>query len=65
MDGSGTMDADAAARRPSAIEPPLADLFGDPVLHALLRSDGLSLDELRAAIAAARASLAGARQGGV
>jgi hypothetical protein len=59
------MDADAAARRASAIEPPLADLLGDPVLHAMLRSDGLSLDELRAAIAAARASLAGTRQGGV
>ena len=63
MDGSGTMDTDIAVRGPGAGEPSLAELLGDPVLHALLRRDGLSLGELEAAIAAARARLAGAGRG--
>jgi len=35
----------------AGIEPPLADLLADPVLHALLTRDRLSLDDVRAAIA--------------
>ncbi|WNJ99741.1 hypothetical protein L2D14_18000 [Thalassospiraceae bacterium LMO-JJ14] len=35
----------------AGIEPPLADLLCDPVLHALLRYDKLSIDDVRACIA--------------
>jgi hypothetical protein len=35
-------------------EPALAELLGDPCLHALLKSDGLTLDDLRQTISAAR-----------
>ena len=35
----------------AGIEPALADLLADPVLHALLARDRLSLDDVRAAIA--------------
>jgi hypothetical protein len=36
----------------------LDELLADPVLHAILRRDGLSLGDLEAAIAVARARLA-------
>jgi hypothetical protein len=39
-------------------EPALGELLGDPILHAVLRRDGLSLGDLEAAIAGARARLA-------
>ncbi len=35
----------------SGIEPRLADLLQDPVLHAVLARDGLCVDDVRAEIA--------------
>jgi hypothetical protein len=39
-------------------EPALGELLGDPILHAVLRRDKISLGDLEAAIAGARARLA-------
>jgi hypothetical protein len=39
-------------------EPALGELLGDPILHAVLRRDRISLGDLEAAIAGARARLA-------
>jgi hypothetical protein len=50
-----------AAARPgdrwtrAGVEPALEELLADPVLHLVMRRDGVSLAELRAVIAAARA----------
>lgn len=52
------MDADLAFVACSAGEPVLDELLADPILHAILRRDGLSLGDLEAAIAVARAQLA-------
>jgi|688.fasta_scaffold771537_1 hypothetical protein len=52
------MDADLVFADCSAGEPMLDELLADPVLHAILRRDGLSLGDLEAAIAVARARLA-------
>lgn len=38
-------------------EPAMGDLLGDPVVHAVLRRDGLSLGDLREAIARGRSRL--------
>jgi hypothetical protein len=38
-------------------EPDLADVLADPVVHLVMRRDGVSHCELRAVIAAARAKL--------
>jgi len=35
-------------------EPPLAEVLGDPILHLLIQGDGVSLEELRYMIEAAR-----------
>jgi hypothetical protein len=42
-------------------EPALADLLADPVLHLVMRSDGVGMTELCNHIAAARARLGLAR----
>jgi hypothetical protein len=57
------MDADLVFADRSDAEPELDELLADPVLHAVLRRDGLSLGDLEAAIAGARARLAGAARG--
>lgn len=41
-----------------AHEPRLADLYGDPVLHALMRRDGIDLCTLKAVVNAAQKRLA-------
>lgn len=38
-------------------EPALADVLADPLVHLVLRRDGVSLAELRAVIARAQAAL--------
>ena len=45
-------------------EPELGELLDDPILHAVLRRDGISLGDLHAAIARARARLAAGVQDG-
>jgi len=57
------MDADLVFADRSDAEPQLDELLADPVLHAVLRRDGLSLGDLEAAIAGARARLADAGRG--
>jgi len=52
------MTAHAPAPHRMTGEPALGELLGDPILHAVLRRDGLSLGDLEAAIAGARARLA-------
>ena len=39
-------------------EPAMQDLLADPLIHAVLRRDGLSLQDLRRAIALGRGRLA-------
>ncbi|WP_337996714.1 hypothetical protein [Oleispirillum naphthae] len=39
-------------------EPSLAELYGDPVLHAMLRRDGIDLSALKAVVANAQKRLA-------
>jgi len=39
-------------------EPTLAELYGDPVLHAMLRRDGIDLSALKAMVANAQKRLA-------
>lgn len=51
------MDADLIFPDGIADEPALDDLLADPVLHAVLRRDRLSLGDLEAAIAGARERL--------
>ena len=55
--------ASRPTRRPTAnrgpyadggVEPPLDDLFADPVMHALMRSDGVSSGTLRDLVGVAR-----------
>ncbi|MBN2751244.1 MAG: hypothetical protein JXQ84_00900 [Rhodospirillaceae bacterium] len=41
-----------------AQEPKLTDLYGDPLLHAILRRDGVDLSALKAVVAAAQKRLA-------
>ena len=43
-------------------EPDLQDLMADPLVHAVLRRDGLGLQDLRRAIALGRSRLTSARQ---
>ena len=43
-------------------EPRLSDLLADPLVHAVLRRDGLSLRDLRHAIAQGRSRLASSAQ---
>lgn len=43
-------------------EPAMPDLLEDPVIHAVLRRDGLSLADLQRAIADARLRLAALRR---
>lgn len=38
-------------------EPALADLYADPVLHLVLRRDGITLGELQRVVACAQARL--------
>jgi hypothetical protein len=38
-------------------EPDLADVLGDPLVHLVMRRDGVSLGQLEAVIAQARATL--------
>lgn len=39
-------------------EPTLAELYGDPILHAMLRRDGIDLSALKAVVANAQKRLA-------
>jgi len=34
----------------AGIEPPLSELLADPVLHALLRRDGITVEDVLAAV---------------
>jgi hypothetical protein len=52
------MTAHAPAPHRTTGEPALGELLDDPILHAVLRRDGISLGDLEAAIAGARARLA-------
>jgi hypothetical protein len=40
-------------------EPHLDDVFRDPIVHLVMRRDGVTLEQLRAVVAQARAALRG------
>jgi hypothetical protein len=54
-DGGGSAKGHAYAD--GGTEPPLAELLGDPIMHALLESDGLHPDDVLGLIDAVRARL--------
>lgn len=44
------------------VEPTIDDILGDPVVHILMDRDGVSLEELRDIVGAARARLLARRE---
>ena len=54
-----SIEASAAERKAWIVgEPAMPELFDDPLIHAVLRRDGLSLADLQSAVTLARRRLA-------
>lgn len=47
----------------AGIEPSLTEVLGDPIVHLVMRRDGVSLDDVRAAVRLGQARLRAAANG--